>query len=112
MATGTADIDVGRFVDEGEPAFTDLSELELNLLEKIAEFRDVVHRAAERYTPLLVSTYAYELARTFTDFYEKCPVLRAATSEQRAARLAMVDATRQTLKNALGLLGIESPVYM
>jgi len=98
--------------DGGEPAFTELAELELNLLEKIAEFREVVHRAAERYAPLLVSTYAYELARTFADFYEKCPVLRAETDEQRRARLAMVDATRQTIKNALRLLGIEAPVYM
>ena len=99
-------------VEDGEPSFNDLSELEMNLLEKIAEFGEVVRRAAERYSPLLVSSYAYELARAFTDFYEKCPVLRADTEEQRRARLAMVDATRQTIRNALTLLGIETPVYM
>lgn len=84
---------------------------ELNLLEQIGNFPAEVRRAAETDKPLIVSNYVYDLARRFSDFYGACPVMQAEP-ETRAARLALVDATRQTLANALALLGVHAPDVM
>jgi len=84
---------------------------ELNLLERIGNFPAEVRRAAEIDKPLIVSNYVYELAKCFSDFYGACPVMQAE-GETRTARLALVDATRQTLANALALLGIHAPDVM
>jgi arginyl-tRNA synthetase len=90
---------------------TDPATEELNLLEQIGNFPAEVRRAAEMDKPLIISTYVYELARVFSDFYSACPVMQS-DGETRTARLALVDATRQTLANALALLGIHAPDVM
>lgn len=48
----------------------------------------------------------------YTSFYEACPVLKAATAEQRSSRLALCALTAATLKSGLGLLGISVPARM
>jgi arginyl-tRNA synthetase len=55
--------------------------------------------------------YLYDLATTFTRFYETCPVLSAAP-EVRASRLGLCDLTGRTLRLGLGLLGIQTPDRM
>jgi arginyl-tRNA synthetase len=89
----------------------ELSTVETNLLEAIGSFPDAVGRAAREYKPLHVVTYVYNLARTFAEFYRESPVLRAE-GDVRNVRLALVDATRVTIANALGLLGIAAPEVM
>lgn len=84
---------------------------EMNLLEQIGNFSTEVRRAAESDKPLIIANYVYELAKRFSDFYGACPVVQAEP-ETRTARLALVDATRQTLANGLALLGIHAPTVM
>jgi arginyl-tRNA synthetase len=84
---------------------------ELALLQQIAALPEEVQRAAEQYRPLLITNYVYELAKTFNDFYHACPVIQS-DEPVRSARLALVDATRQSLANGLWLLGIEAPAAM
>ncbi len=84
---------------------------EINLIQRVAIFPSEVERAAEEYKPLVIANYVYDLAKDFNDFYRACPVL-PAPEPRRSARLALVDATRQVLKNGLGLLGIAAPETM
>lgn len=88
-----------------------LTPTETSLLEAIGGLREAVDRAAREYKPLHVVTYAYNLARVFSEFYRESPVLRAEGSVQNV-RLALVDATRVTIGNALRLVGIPSPEVM
>jgi arginyl-tRNA synthetase len=89
----------------------DLHPAEITLIEWISRFPQEVQRSAEEYKPLYMASYAYFLAKAFTDFYSACPVLQAEP-EIRQTRLAIVAAARQTLSNSLRLLGIESPAAM
>lgn len=93
---------------DGSAGFEALEPQEVALLETIATFPDLVQAAAERYKPLLIANYVFELARAFNEFYRDCPVL-TAPSPIREGRLALVAAARQTLANALYLLGIPAP---
>lgn len=80
-------------------------------LELLA-FPAAVAGAAEHLQPHRLCTYLFELASAFTAFYEACPVLRAETEEARGSRLALCEATAETLRAGLGLLGIEAPERM
>ncbi len=59
-----------------------------------------------------VTTYATELATAFHAFYRDARVVDPDAPELSAQRLALVDATRISLANALGLLGISAPDAM
>ncbi len=98
----------------GQPgdAFPTNTDAEWALLTKLASFPDVVGNAIEQRTVSGIAVFALEVARLFTAFYHACPVLAAETPELVQARLHVCRATLQTLKNALGILGIEPPERM
>ena len=88
-----------------------LENAEIELIELISRFPSEVQRAAEEYKPLIIASIAYDIAKAFTAFYDKCPVIQAETNI-REARLQLVMSARQTLANALQLLGIQAPEVM
>lgn len=98
------------------PAHTSLELLthasEQQLLKHLARLPAVVREAGRRYAPSVIADWCYTTAREFGVFFEHCPVLRADTPHQREARLALVAATAQSLKNGLALLGIKAPERM
>jgi arginyl-tRNA synthetase len=100
--------------DDAVPAVTavDLEDAERALIKKLLAWPGEAHEAAERRAPHRVATYALELAREFTAFYEACPVLKAPSDDVRALRLALSLASQQTLARALDLLGVEAPTSM
>jgi arginyl-tRNA synthetase len=89
----------------------EMSRSEIQLVDLIARFPKEVQRAAAEYRPLYIATLAYEMARTFNDFYNECPVLQAE-EPVRGGRLRLVAAARQSIANALALLGITAPQAM
>jgi arginyl-tRNA synthetase len=89
----------------GEPA-------ERALALRLVSFESAVLSAVEGLQPHRLCTYLFELASAFTDFYEACPVLRAASDELRASRLGLCEVTARTLECGLGLLGIAAPERM
>ena len=78
----------------------------------ILGFGEVVHEVAGTLQPHRLCTYLFALAAAFSTFYEQCPVLKAATDEERASRLALCDLTARVLARGLHLLGIEAPQEM
>jgi len=89
----------------------ELDVAEVNLIELIARLPLELNKAAKEYKPSQIATYAYDLAKAFNDFYNQCPVL-TAEDEIRTARLALTNAARITIQNALHLLGIKAPQVM
>jgi arginyl-tRNA synthetase len=84
---------------------------EQELIRHLLDFPDTVAQAADRRETHDVPRYAYELATAFSAFYRDAKVL-TDDAALTAARLALVDATRSVLANALGLLGITAPESM
>lgn len=88
------------------------SEKELDLLKKIGDFPQVVADAAKLRAPHRVATYIQELAATFHSFYNADKVLDAENVALSEARLALVTSARQTIANALRLIGVNAPEKM
>lgn len=85
---------------------------EQSLIKHLARLPEAVREAGARYAPFVIADWCYTTAREFGVFFEQCPVLKAETPELQHARLALVMATAQALKNGLGLLGIKAPERM
>jgi len=101
--------------DEAGALQTDLAPLdsarEQSLMNRLAEYPDVLQNAADELAPHQVAFYLKDLAADFHGYYnaERVLVDEAAT---RDARLALLLATRQVLRNGLALLGVSAPEKM
>ncbi|MGC8797590.1 MAG: arginine--tRNA ligase [candidate division WOR-3 bacterium] len=80
---------------------------ERNLLYQIARFPDAVLAAALNYEPHRIAGCLYALAREFSVFYDRIPVIAAPKPELKLSRLALVEMTSTVIKTGLNLLGIE-----
>jgi arginyl-tRNA synthetase len=97
---------------DAAPFAHELASHEVQLIDLISRFPATVEQAAQEYRPLIVATYAYDLANTFHSFYHSVPVIQAESAEVQASRLRLVAAARQVLANALRLLVIQAPEVM
>ncbi|WP_437904852.1 arginine--tRNA ligase [Sorangium sp. So ce327] len=79
---------------------------------ELLRFGAVLEDVAATLEPHRLCGYLFELAGSFTSFYERCPVLRAESDDVRRSRLALCDLTAEVLAKGLGLLGIEAPERM
>lgn len=83
-------------------------EKEIALMKYINEFTNVVADAAKTRAPHKVCNYIQKLAAYFHSFYNACKVIDMEHEELSAQRLALLKATKITLKNALELIGVEA----
>ena len=82
------------------------------LARALARLPEVVEDAAAARETQGVTAFATDLATTFHAFYRDARVVDLEDPTRSRARLALVDAARITLANALGLLGISAPESM
>jgi arginyl-tRNA synthetase len=85
---------------------------EAALARAVARYPEVVEDAVAAEETHGITAYATELATTFHAFYRDARVVDPDAPERSAARLALAEAARVTLANALGLLGISAPESM
>jgi len=94
---------------------TDLARLdgprEYALMARLAEFPDLVHDAAADLAPHAIAFYLKDLAAEFHGYYNAERFL-VDDPALRAARLALLVATRQVLRNGLSLIGVSAPERM
>lgn len=81
------------------------------VIKLIAEFPEVIRRAAEKYEPFLITRHVTALAQAFNKFYYDIRILDE-DAQATAARLELVRATATVIKTGLGLLGIHAPDRM
>jgi arginyl-tRNA synthetase len=96
-----------------KPSYDLLKEkLEHELVLALADFPEVFTEATEMLKPNLMADFANALADKFNTFYNAFPVIKAEPRELSDARLALADAVRIVLRNALNLIGIVAPEKM
>lgn len=97
-------------VDEVDPSLLN-EEDELAILRKIAEFPEEIAIAARTAAPHRMARYVLDLAGLFHSYYNHHRVLNENLELQKA-RLLLLMATRITIKNGLGILGVSAPEQM
>ena len=102
---GVGEGDEARRIVIGDPA-------ERALALALLEFGSVVRGVGSELEPHRLCAYLFDLAQTFSAFYEACPVLKAPDAESRESRLGLCATTFRVMEQGLALLGIATPDQM
>ncbi len=102
---GIRNVELG--VDSAEP-----NEKEVELIQKMNGYADVVAQAGKDYSPSGIANYCYELTKEFNQFYHDYSILREEAEKKRMFRLVLAKNVAKILKNGMALLGIEVPERM
>jgi arginyl-tRNA synthetase len=78
------------------------------LAVQLLRFGDALDASAVDYKPNAITAYLWDLAKAYSQFYDKCPVLKAPTPELRRSRLLLCDLTARVVEQGLQLLGIRT----
>ncbi|WP_314729628.1 arginine--tRNA ligase [Peptostreptococcus stomatis] len=101
----------------GQPVSADINYEALSdqdaadVLSVLETFNKSIMTAMKKNEPHIVTRFVLDLAQAFNKFYHNSPIL-VEDDDLRAARLALVEATRQTIENALKILGMKAPQKM
>ncbi|MBI1887172.1 MAG: arginine--tRNA ligase [Nitrosomonadales bacterium] len=87
------------------------SDYETVLLQKMIDYPEVIERAAEELAPHLVAFYLKDFAADFHSYYNASRFL-VEDEQVRLARLALIAAIAQIIRNGLALLGVSAPEKM
>ena len=86
-------------------------EKEVEILQALSKFPEVIQRAANNYEPHLICYFLRNLASSFHSYYNDEKLL-VEGEEELQAKLFMLSAVKQVIFNGLSLLGISSPKSM
>ncbi len=78
---------------------------ERNLALQLLRFNEAIETAANESLPHVLTSYLWDLAKPYSQFFEQCPVL-TSEADLKASRLVLVDLVARTLQITLDLLGI------
>ena len=88
------------------------NEVESALIQKVADFPEVVKEAGRSYSPSLIANYCFELAKDYNRFYHGFSILKEENPAVRQLRLLLSYVVARTLKTGVALLGMEMPERM
>ena len=96
----------GEYADVSfEPSLLSVQD-ERELIKMIALWPSLVAQAAREYNPSIITSFLYDLSRTFSRYYHDHAVLKGESRELIVARVNLVTMVLQVLKNAYALVGI------
>ncbi len=96
----------------GKPDFAALADPEAqDVVRLIEQFPGIIKSALERSEPSMVTRFSVDLAQAYNKFYYERRILDEDLAV-RAARLLLTEVTRNTVKIALNLIGIDAPERM
>jgi arginyl-tRNA synthetase len=87
------------------------SDYETVLLQRLIDFPQVIESAAQDLTPHVIAFYLKDLAADFHSYYNASRFL-VDDEALKLARLALIAAAAQVIRNGLALLGVSAPEKM
>ncbi|MCF6171223.1 MAG: arginine--tRNA ligase [Bacteroidales bacterium] len=99
----TGDVDMAGFQPEAK---------EKSLLRLLHEYPQAIQQAAETMSPALLANFVYVLAKEYNQFYHELPIIKEPDSCKRNFRLGLSAFVGNTIRSAMGLLGIDVPERM
>lgn len=101
------DEDAARFRASPPPVVVE-HPAERALAMELLRLEETLHSAAAEYQPSDITTYLWNLAKSYSVFFHECQVLKAETPALRESRLLLCDLTARTIRQCLELLGIRT----
>ena len=86
-------------------------EHEQALTQRLTRYPEIVELAARQRAPQHMAHYLRDLAHDFHTYYNAHRFI-VADEKLRGARLLLINAARQVIRNGLGLIGVSAPTSM
>jgi len=83
------------------------SKEEFELVKQLEGFQNSIMYAIDKLEPSMVTRYVIDVAKSFNKFYNQHNIANLEDESNKKAKIKMVEATCQVIKNALNLIGIE-----
>lgn len=103
----TAEAGIKAEIGDVEP-----NEKEIALIQRLADFPNVVAEAGRAYSPAQIANYVYDLVKEYNQFYHDYSILKEENEAVRAFRVKLSEIVGVMIRRATGLLGIEVPNRM
>ena len=104
---------VKQKVERSEKLLSNLtSEKEKAILKQLESFSDVVNSAAKELAPHIITNYVHNLAELIHAWYNDAKIIDRDNLDISKSRLALCKASKQVIKNALWLVGVNAPSHM
>ncbi|MFN3849525.1 MAG: arginine--tRNA ligase [Spirosomataceae bacterium] len=91
---------------------SELHQVEADLIYLIGQYPSTIQQAAADYSPAVIAQFAYELAKTFNQFYAEVSILNEPNTNKLQFRIALSKTIAETIAKAMKLLGIDVPQRM
>ncbi len=88
------------------------NEKEIALIQRLADFPNVVTEAGRSYSPAQIANYVYDLVKEYNQFYHDYSIMKEANEAVRSFRIKLSEEVGNVIRRATGLLGIEVPNRM
>jgi arginyl-tRNA synthetase len=85
---------------------------EKKLIKALLNFPEAIKQSTTNHNPATLTQHLFDLAKTFNNFYQQCPVLKAENENTKNFRLQLCLQSKNILAQGLNLLGIEAPEVM
>jgi arginyl-tRNA synthetase len=84
------------------------SPFERALAVQLLRLEEILLAAALEYQPSVITSYLWDLAKSYSGFFQNCPVLKAETPDLKESRLLLCDLTARVIQLCLSILGIRT----
>lgn len=97
---------------KAEIADVEPNEKEVALIQRLADFPNVVAEAGRSYSPAQIANYVYDLVKEYNQFYHDYSIMKEENEAVRSFRIKLSEEVGKVIRRATGLLGIEVPNRM
>ena len=105
--------DGALFLTEGHRPFQgELNEKERYLMNFLGTFPNVIQQAADNYSPAIIASYAYELAKEYNSFYHDNYIINEPDASRALYRFDLSVLTARVIQSSMKLLGVSVPERM
>lgn len=98
--------------DEDLKAIASLEPVEREALYLLSTFEARLKEAAKEYSPAVIASYAYDLAKQYNQFYQNIPIFNETDQAKLRFRIALSESISSAIKKSMKLLGIAVPERM
>jgi len=89
-----------------------MNETEVEVIETLVKFPEVVQEAALNYSPALIANYVYDLAKTYNRFYAECSIFNEEDQQKVSLRIQISGQVAKVIKKGMNLLVANVPERM
>ena len=102
----------GKYSDITTARRSVLHSTEREVIRILSEFPQKITLAAEEYAPSVIAQYVYDLAKEYNRFYAEVPIFAEPDQQLLQFRVGFSAVVASTIKQGMGLLGIQVPERM